>query len=184
MRNQKTFIEELGNDRLGTSWYVLIDETYYSSENNVSFYVFPEENLDKHVRWEALHIMRAYLSIIPPDSCIMLDFCHNNYDTSYRAPHDSFIHRNSLFGDIIDYGENWENRGIGTLLLNRVESWAVSHGIKIILGSLSPSDHIEKLKYFYPKHGWVVEIPAKTYVLPDFVIKGVGIVYKRLQPLS
>ena len=88
------------------------------------------------------------------------------------------------FDDGYVYEGNWENRGIGTLLLGRVESWAISHGIKLILGSLSPSDHIEKLKYFYPKHGWVIEIPSKSYILPYFVMKGVGIVYKRLQPLS
>jgi hypothetical protein len=185
MRNKKLFTEILGKDNQGDTWYILIDETYFKSENNVSFYVFPEENLNKDVRWKALHIMRSFLSIIPPDECVMLDFAHNEYDTSYKKDDETYIHRPpSIFDEIFDENysapENWENLGIGTLLLKRIESWAFSNGIKLIKGSLSSSDNIEKLKYFYGKNGWIVEIPGRTYDLPSFVLKGIGIVYKKI----
>jgi len=182
MNSKKLFTEILGKDSHGDTWHILIDETYYKSENNVSFYVFPEKNLNKDVRWKAFHIMKAYLSIIPPDECIMLDFAHNEYDTSYNKNDETYIHRPSIFDEIFDEKlsaiENWENRGIGTLLLKRIEAWAVSNGMKLIKGSLSSSDNIEKLKYFYSKNGWVVEIPGKTHELPSFVLKGIGIVFK------
>ena len=176
--------EELGKDELGILWYVLIDETLLKSKNNVSFYVFPEENLGKDVRWKALHIMKAYLSLIAPDEGVILDFAHNDYDTSYAKSDKTSLYTGSVFDELFSDNEdvaNWENRGIGTLLLNRIESWALNHGLKLIKGSLSGSDNIQKLKTFYPKNGWTVEIPGKTYVLPDFVIKGVGIVFKVLK---
>ena len=188
MRKKKLFTEILGKDNHGDTWYILIDETYFKSQNNVSFYVFPEENLNKDVRWKALHIMRAFLSIIPPDECVMLDFAHNEYDTGYKENDETFIHRLTIFNEIFDEKlsakENWENRGIGTLLLKRIEAWAFSNGIKLIKGSISGSDNIEKLKYFYGKNGWVVEIPGKTHKLPSFVGRGIGIVYKAIRDLT
>lgn len=183
MKSQKVFTEVLGKDNHGDTWYVLIDETYFKSDNDVSFYVFPEVNLNKDVRWKALHIMRAFLCITPPNECIMLDFAHNEYDTSYERDDETCISRPpSIFEELFDEEhssrDNWENRGIGTLLLKRIESWALSNGIKLIKGSISDSDNIEKLKHFYTKNGWVVEIPGKTYELPFFVVKGIGLVFK------
>ena len=185
MKSKNLFTEILGKDNHGDTWYVLIDETYLKSDNDVSFYVFPEANLNKDVRWKALHIMRAFLSIIPPNECVMLDFAHNEYDTIYKREDETCIHRPpSIFEEIFDEDysslDNWENRGIGTLLLKRIESWAFSNGIKLIKGSLSSSDNIEKLTYFYSKNGWIVEIPGKTHELPSFVFKGIGLVFKTI----
>jgi len=144
MKSKKLFTEILGKDNHGDTWYILIDETHFKSENNVSFYVFPEENLNKDVRWKALHIMRAFLAIIPPYECVMLDFAHNVYDTSYKTDYVTHIRRPpsilaELFDDDYSAQHNFENRGIGTLLLQRIESWAFSNGIKLIKGSLSRS---------------------------------------------
>lgn len=51
---------------------------------------------------------------------------------------------------------NLENKGIGSALLTLIEIWAKKYGVNKIVGNLSEVDanHLDKLRYFYNKHGY------------------------------
>jgi hypothetical protein len=165
MKNK--YIEKLGLDRLKKAWYVLIDET---DKYSTHFYVYSEENQGKDIEWKAFHDMKAVITKSGDKEVILVEFNHISYNRSYHGPAVNLLKRT-----------NWENRGIGTLLLKRIEAWSKTNGFKIIRGFLRPYDNIEKLKYFYSKMDWIVEIPAKTrYIHPEGIPNGIGMVYKRL----
>jgi len=162
------YVEKLGLDRLKKAWYVLIDET---DKSNAHFYVFSEENQGKDIEWKAFHDLEAVVIKSGEKEVILAEFNHVSYNMSYHGPAVNLLKRT-----------NKENRGIGTLLLKRIEAWSITNGFKIIRGFLRHSDNIEKLKYFFSKMGWTVEIPAKTrYTHPEGIPKGIGMVYKRLK---
>jgi GNAT superfamily N-acetyltransferase len=167
MENKK-YIEKLGKDRLKKVWYVLIDET----ENDlVSFYVFPEENQGKDVDWPAFHDLKAVITRSGDKEVILTDFAYVSIFRSYHGPAINLFRRT-----------NWENRGIGTLLIKRIEAWCKDRDFKIIRGFLTPDSDTEKLKYFFSKMGWIVEVPAKTeYQPPDGISRGIGTVYKKFR---
>jgi len=76
---------------------------------------------------------------------------------------------------------NWENRGIGKLLLERVEKWARRARIRALYGFLSSRDDIEKLKKMYTKWGWRVRIFSKSQPILRGYGYAVGIVMKKLR---
>jgi len=76
---------------------------------------------------------------------------------------------------------NWENRGVGKLLLERVEKWARRARIRALYGFLSSGDDIDKLKAMYTKWGWRVRIFNRTRPNLRGYGYAVGIVMKKLR---
>lgn len=56
----------------------------------------------------------------------------------------------------ITVNEKYRGKGIGTLLLDAVEIWAETNGIRYIWGDLVKidADHFNTLNHFYTKCGW------------------------------
>ncbi len=62
----------------------------------------------------------------------------------------------------------YENRGIGSLMIRAMESWARTCGVETIWGELSEADrdHFDKLKHFYEKHGYVFKLDNPSGSIP------------------
>jgi hypothetical protein len=77
--------------------------------------------------------------------------------------------------------EYWENRGIGKLLLKRVEKWASRSKKRALFGFISGHDDVKKLKEMYSKWGWQVRMfgksPPKICARTGYTV---GIVMKKL----
>lgn len=58
--------------------------------------------------------------------------------------------------------DNWENRGIGKLLLEQIEIWAYRTKIRTIIGYISKYDDVKKLTIIYKKWGWQVKSCEKS----------------------
>lgn len=63
-------------------------------------------------------------------------------------------------GDIEVRDPSLENRGIGSLILDFLIRWLRQIGIVRLYGDVSSmdSDHLDKLKHFYEKHGFYFEL--------------------------
>ncbi len=63
-----------------------------------------------------------------------------------------------------DFESDIENKGYGSILLRNVIELARTINVSRITGNLSAvdSDHFDKLKYLYSKHGFKVNISEKT----------------------
>lgn len=84
-----------------------------------------------------------------------------------------------IIGKVEDIGvdHDYRCRGIGSLLLDYLERWAVKKNIKKLWGDLVliDLDHIGILKSFYKKHGFTVILNKKPS--PD---RNIGKVYKTI----
>lgn len=58
--------------------------------------------------------------------------------------------------------QNWENRGLGKLLLARVEKWARRARKRVLFGFISSHDDVNKLQKMYSKWGWQVRMFGKS----------------------
>jgi hypothetical protein len=77
--------------------------------------------------------------------------------------------------------EYWENRGIGKLLLERVEKWARRARKRVLFGFISSHDDVEKLQRMYTKWGWHVRMFGKSSPkIRCYTGYTVGIVRKKL----
>jgi len=77
--------------------------------------------------------------------------------------------------------EDWENRGIGKLLLERVEKWARRARKRVLFGFISSHDDVEKLQKMYTKWGWQVRMFGKSSPkIRCYTGYTVGIVRKKL----
>jgi len=69
-----------------------------------------------------------------------------------------------------------ENRGIGSLLLEYTERWALRNGIFALYGDLNRkhADHFDKLEHFYRELGWSWELfgPEDSRSLPNSPVIG------------
>ncbi|MBI4284767.1 MAG: GNAT family N-acetyltransferase [Chloroflexi bacterium] len=153
-----TKVEPLGKDKYGKQWLVRIDDT---GVNGIAFfYIFPAETSRKDIR--ALHgyIMEARVQKLDDGLVCMGDISHEVTADMRRPPNSLhiFLNDNNHTDSDCDKATNWENRGIGELLIKRLEKWTEQSGCCTIYGLLSPYDNIEKLKHFYQKCGWQIEI--------------------------
>ncbi|GAA0501734.1 hypothetical protein GCM10008986_31540 [Salinibacillus aidingensis] len=85
---------------------------------------------------------------------------------------------NDIFSEInladIDIKEHMSNEGYGSILLNNLIKIAIKRNVSMISGWISSvdEDHIERLLYFYKKHGFEVvlkETGNKTNNIGDLV---------------
>jgi hypothetical protein len=153
LMRMRRMIEKLGEDRYGKLWYVLIEK----NPGQCSFFVFPQENLNKEIHSHAHHIAHALVYCQAGQTAELRDINH--------------IRR-----------RQFENRGIGQLLLARVEYWAFTNGIKKLEGFLSQNDkgHFDKLEHFYLRRGWSFKLLLDSDPKPERHSYAIGIVEKKL----
>lgn len=83
----------------------------------------------------------------------------------YKAKMQCVIEDNNiiLIGDILHNRENKDyNKGYGSLMMNKLISYAMESGYSLIHGNLSTVDfdHKERLHHFYRKFGFtIIEYP-------------------------
>jgi len=98
------------------------------------FHVLASATSLKNADWDSPYIFNASVQKIP---CRLAKF--------------------DIYGD-----EDFQNRGIGSLLLRYVEKWAQQSGVNTLYGFISPYDDVERLKRFYHRHGYNVELLDKA----------------------
>jgi GNAT superfamily N-acetyltransferase len=76
--------------------------------------------------------------------------------------------------------KDYENRGIGSLLIKFVEKWEIELGSNEIFGDISIKDydHFDKLEHFYTKNGWTFKLFDNWRAIRGTTT--VGRVYKKL----
>jgi len=130
--------DNLGDDDCSRSWAVFIYLTPPETDpplsfTNIDFYVSPTSR--KAIKDAADFIGSSHLTI---------------QETSKTVA--------KL--DEIEIDRPLQNRGIGSLLYEYVETWACKNKITQISGDLSPvdSDHFDTLERFYKKYGFTFTI--------------------------
>jgi GNAT superfamily N-acetyltransferase len=76
--------------------------------------------------------------------------------------------------------DEYEDHGIGHLLLETAERWAAKEGILYLWGDLSAvdNDHFDKLNHFYTSQGWKWTLFKKND--PRFIKGLMGIIEKHI----
>jgi len=147
-------IQSLGTDKAGKRWAVLIDL--------VSFEDMPNEGLPNAV---------VTFLVFPEQS---------NPENNVGSISLSIKNKGGPNAKIEDFVilQKYENRGIGSLLLKFICSWARKHNIKRVFGEISlvDSDHFDKLSHLYKKHGY-------TFQLNSAVNKGDSIFVGKIEKL-
>lgn len=138
--------DNLGKDKLGSSWMVFIDRcppVGYLRFTNVTFYacLTSDGDVDKFIGKAALTIHDTELSIAKIEDIVV----HPPY----------------------------RDRGIGSLLLDYLERWAIKENVKKLYGELVRVDigHIDILKHFYKKHGFSFTLNEKSTLGPTIIGK-------------
>lgn len=143
-------------DKTGHEWVVEIDEQFGNDElplTFVSFYLFQLSRTSNEFNDP---VGRGYLSI-------------KGKDTTVAKIED------------LEIDAYIEDRGLGTALLALIESWARNNGVNKLNGDLSDVDvnHIDKLKHFYSKNGYIFKLYQNSgNESPIFI----GEVEKSIQP--
>lgn len=93
------------------------------------------------------------------DSCkIMLYEC----DAAFRGEWDFSIHAKFEDDDTIFIGDikGPANKGYGSICMKHLKEVAKEHNIQYITGDIAERDwdHVDRLKYFYEKHNFEVDI--------------------------
>lgn len=155
---KKLRIEQLGEDKYAKRWFVRADDI--GIDGLVFFYVFSAESPRKDIRTLRGYILEARVQKLDEGLIWVGDISHTSSSSYLDRLPASF--QTSLTSRRIDYHSdediNWENRGIGKLLISYIEKWARQSGFNTVFGLLSPHDDIEKLKHFYSKCGWEIRI--------------------------
>ena len=138
--------DNLGKDKLGGSWVVFTDicpPAGHLRFTNVTFYVCLTSDGDVDKR-----IGKAALTI---------------YDTKQSV---------AKIEDIV-VNPSYRGRGIGSLLLDYLERWAIKENVKKLHGELVrvDIDHIGILKRFYKKHGFSFILNKKSTLDPTIIEK-------------
>jgi len=155
---KKPSIEQLGEKKYAKRWLVRIDDI--GIDGLVFFYVFSAESPGRGIRTLRGYILEARVQKLNEGLIWVGDISHTS-SSSYLdrlpasfqpSPTSRRIHYHS------DEDINWENRGIGKLLISYIEKWAEESGFNTEFCFLSPPDDIKKLKHFYSKCGWEIRI--------------------------
>lgn len=153
-------VQPLGKDRFGKTWVVLTAE----EEDLVFFRVYPSDRLRQPIDYETPFIVEARLQKLPNGVACLGDISHVS---AQSEPSWMSSESTTIAGIEIDVEcdaeeeENFENRGIGTLLLAHIEQWAAKSGFNTLYGLLSPYDDTGKLVGFYSKRGYEVKLFSK-----------------------
>jgi hypothetical protein len=201
--NNKTKL--LGIDKYGKPWYVF---TKYR-KRTVSFFVFSEEHSEtpnedefiveaiiskitkrraiieefKHANYKQ-NIKKNIVPINYKKDNIFEKLCTYEPALEVELPEGNYglSLSEALAGiemDDDDNTPNWEDRGVGRLLLTRVEKWARRSHLRALFGFLSDVDDVEKLKRMYFNWGWQVRMFSSRPKLHCYEWS-LGIVIKKL----
>jgi GNAT superfamily N-acetyltransferase len=148
-------IHDLGTDKKGSVWKVLIRDPMVGK---TGFFYF--------------------LPFLPNLSSA------NSVKNNYAPTEAAYVHPKSItkaYLNDIQVSGKYEDRGLGSLLINFIEKWERERGVTEIYGDLSrkDEDHFDKLQHFYEKHGWTFELFDKKTITERTMI--LGKVYKELE---
>jgi len=152
----KYYVSDLGKDKRGLNWKVLIKDYPMGSARFLDFVPF-----------------------IPINQSSEIDARKNSKPTEVAYVHPK--PGNKAYLNDIQVSRPHENNGIGSLLLKFIEKWEVNHGINEIFGDISTKDkdHFDKLQHFYKKNEWRFEFFNTSTLKTGSTT--VGRVYKKLK---
>jgi len=163
---KKVKIESLGEDSYGKQWVIRVDDM--GINGLVFLYVFPAESSRKDIRALRHYVLEARLQKLNEELVWLGDINHETSSDTRRPLNCSPIFTNNTDTDCANAKRtNWENRGIGQMLVRYLENWSKQSGSRTIYGLLSPHDNIEKLKHFYNKCGWQIEMFDKAQKIEE-----------------
>jgi GNAT superfamily N-acetyltransferase len=153
----KTSVHELGKDKRGLDWHIMVKDYPAVSD-----------------RW---------LDFLPfiPDRSSEIQVKENSRPTEVAYVHPHPLSKTKAFLVDIRVRKEYEDRGLGSLLIKFVEKWEIEREVIEMLGDISikDQDHFDKLKHFYNKNGWTFELFDKLKI--DLGSTTVGRVHKYLR---
>ena len=152
----KTFVYVLGEDKRGLKWHIMVKDYPVVSSRWLDFVPF--------IRLGTFSETEVKNNASPTE----VAYVHPRSETE-------------AFLVYIRVRKEYEDRGIGSLLINLVERWEIERGVTKICGDISikDKDHFDRLKHFYNKNGWTFELFDKSKITPGS--SSVGRVYKYLR---
>jgi GNAT superfamily N-acetyltransferase len=123
----------------------------------------------------------VFMDITPPDellpnTIVKFKVCSTDDKHAYKSEGQSelTIHQSAPeTAKIEDIVVDLPDRGIGTLLIKYMESWAARRNAKKLYGLVSRGsvEHIDKLKHFYEKNGFSFSLDEKPKKDATFIGK-------------